>query len=77
MRLLLDNSIPVRFARIVAGHEVTHVRDLHWGQLLDGPLLSTIGSHYEALITVDRKMRYRQNIGGKAFFVVILRAKSK
>jgi predicted nuclease of predicted toxin-antitoxin system len=81
MQLLLDNCVPWRLARPIvaqsaAAHAVTHVRDVSWTNLLDSPLLQLLENRFDAFVTVDRRMRYQQNIAGKTFFVVVLRART-
>jgi hypothetical protein len=36
MRILLDNCVDIRFARLITGHEVRHARDLGWQDLSNG-----------------------------------------
>ncbi len=47
-----------------------------WGDLDDGPLLIAMSGDFDALITVDRNLRYQQNLRDRPFDVVVLRAKS-
>jgi hypothetical protein len=54
MRVLLDNNVNQRFAALVEGHEVVHARQLGWGELLNGKLISVAeDAAFEVMITAD------------------------
>ena len=76
MRVLIDNCIPWRFAGYISGHTVDTVLKLGWANLGDGVLLDTMGSSYDAPVTVDQSIRYQQRIDIRAFGLVVLKAKS-
>lgn len=64
MRLLLDNCVPYRAKRLFSGHEVSHAKDLGWGELENGKLLAAAGSAgFEVMVTIDKKIRSQQNLG--------------
>ena len=77
MRVLLDACVPERFARFLAGHEVTTVK-AHFGttDLDDGPVLDQLTDHFDAFVTVDKNLRFQQNLRGRPFRIVLLRAHS-
>ena len=77
MRVLLDACVPERFARCIAGHEVTTVK-AHFGttDLDDGPVLDQLTDRFDALVTVDKNLRFQQNLRGRPFRIVLLRAHS-
>jgi hypothetical protein len=63
MNILLDNCVDWRAARLLAGHDVTHAMDMGWEQLSNGKLLASAASvGYEVIITVDKKIKYEQNL---------------
>ena len=68
MRVLLDACVPERFARFIAGHEVTTAK-AHFGttDLDDGPVLDQLTDHFDAFVTVDKNLRFQQNLRGFFF----------
>ena len=53
MRLLLDESLPWRLARLMVGHYVTPVQRAGWSGLENGALLQAASTTFDALITAD------------------------
>jgi predicted nuclease of predicted toxin-antitoxin system len=76
MRVLLDNNIPRRFKQSLKGLDVTHVLDVALAGLKDGPLLDTLVGRYDVLVTMDKSLRHQQNLSGRSFAIVLLRARS-
>ena len=74
-RILLDNCVPVRFAKFLTGHTVVHAQKMGWDKLLDGPLLSLAEHNFDLIVTVDKSMQFQQRITGRGFAVIVLRAK--
>ena len=63
MKLLLDNCVPYRAKLLFAGHDVTHAKDVGWGELENGKLLSAAGNaKFDVMITIDKKIRDQQNL---------------
>jgi hypothetical protein len=63
VRLFLDNCLDWRVGRLLTGHQVSHAKDLGWENLENGRLLSAAAeAGFDALITVDKKMRSQQNL---------------
>ena len=77
MRILLDACVPERFALFIPGHDVATVRG-YFGttDIDDGPVLDRITGQFEAFITVDRNLRFQQNLRGRPFRLVLLRSHS-
>jgi len=80
LRALLDEQVPVELAGLVeeAGphHLVRTVADEGWKGLKNGALLQRMrDSGYQALITVDRRMEYQQNIPRSEIGLVVLHAR--
>ena len=42
----------------------------------DGPVLDRIAGHFDAFVTVDKNLRYQQNLRDRPFRIVLLRAHS-
>ncbi len=73
MRVLLDNNLDHRLARLLPGHDVVHARFLGWGELSNGDLISAGEREgFEALITGDKNLRYQQNLAGRKISVIVL-----
>jgi len=77
VRIVLDACVPERFATFISGHEVTALRAfLGTTDVDDGPMLDRIVGHFDALVTVDKNLRYQQNLHNRPFRIVLLRAHS-
>jgi predicted nuclease of predicted toxin-antitoxin system len=76
MRVLLDNCVPRRFGNHLTGYETSSVVDLGWANLDDGKLLDAMAGHFDALITMDKGIRFQQQLGHRSFGVLLLRARS-
>jgi len=76
VRLLLDECVDRRLASDIVGHEVTTSPDAGWAGLTNGELLSQAQLHFDALITVDRRLPFQQNLARFSIAVVVLRARS-
>ena len=73
MRILLDNNVNQRFAVLVEGHEVVHARQLGWGELLNGNLISAAeDASFDVMITADKQMQYQQNLTGRRIAIIVL-----
>jgi len=80
LRALLDEQVPIELAALVqeAGphHLVRTVADEGWKGLKNGALLQRMrDAGYEALVTVDRRMEYQQNIPRSGLGVIVLHAR--
>lgn len=72
MKLLLDECVVRDLKKDLVGHEVSTVVEAGFGGLENGALLRAASSQYDALITVDRKLPFQQNINLLPIAVVIL-----
>jgi hypothetical protein len=75
VRLLLDECIDQRFARDIPGHDVSHVRALGWASLTNGALLRRAAERFDAFVTVDRGIAFRQDLRGLRLAVIVMRTK--
>ncbi len=62
MRVLLDECVDQRFAKEIAGHQVTTVPQAGWAGLKNGELLQRARGNFDAFVTVDRNLAFQQNI---------------
>ena len=73
MKILFDNGTPNPIARSLTGHEVAFARQIGWHELRNGDLLQQAEkAGYELLLTLDKNMRYQQNLSGRTIAVVVL-----
>jgi predicted nuclease of predicted toxin-antitoxin system len=76
MRLLLDESLPWRLARLIEGHEVESVQRAGWAGVKNGELLKLASSRYDAFVTADQNLQYQQNLDALPLTVFVLAARS-
>jgi len=58
MRVLLDECLPKRLKRELAGHEVQTVPEAGWAGRENGELLQLAAGKFDAFITIDRSLAY-------------------
>lgn len=76
MRILLDECLPKRLARLLPGHEVLTVREMNWLGLSNGRLLAVANARFDVLLTVDKNLVRPQDLAGLRIAVIVLRARS-
>lgn len=76
MRILLDACVPRRLRESLVGHEVRTAPEMGWGDLNNGALLDAMAGHFDALVTVDKRLPKQQHMMNRPFGVVVLRARS-
>lgn len=77
MRLLLDESLPWRLARLIDGHEVESVQRAGWAGVKNGELLKlAAAAAFDALVTADQNLQYQQNVSALPLAVIVLAARS-
>jgi predicted nuclease of predicted toxin-antitoxin system len=76
MRVPLDECVPARLKRHIAGHLVRTVHDEGWAGVKNGELLRLAEQKFDAFVTVDRNLRFQQNLSGFAIAVVLLEARN-
>src|SRR5688500_19483232 len=77
MKILLDESLPIKL-KIDFGpeHEVYTVRDKGWLGKKNGALLQLIiAEGFDLFVTVDRNLRYQQNLDNLEIFIAVLISK--
>lgn len=69
--------MPERLAEFIEGHEVSTARAFfRRTDIDDGPLLDQIADHFDLLVTVDKNLRFQQNLRGRSLRIILLRAHS-
>ena len=77
MRVLLDECLPGRKLKpAFADHDVWTVAEMGWRGVKNGALLARAEPAFDAFVTVDRSLRYQQNVPGRTLLIVVLRAPS-
>lgn len=76
MRLLFDESLPWRLARLLEGHTVESVQRAGWAGIKNGELLKLAASRFDAFITADQNIQYQQNLNALPLTVYVLAARS-
>lgn len=76
MRLILDESVPRPVRQFLPGHTVRTVVDMGWGGVTNGEVLRLAALDFDAFITVDKNLRYQQNLSTLPIAVVVLHARS-
>ena len=76
MRLLLDESVPVRLRRSLPSHSVKTVVEMGWGGVKNGALLTLAAKEFDAFLTVDKNLPYQQNVANLPVAVIVLEAYS-
>jgi predicted nuclease of predicted toxin-antitoxin system len=76
MHILLDESVPWRLGRWLAGHSTTSVQRRGWAGIQNGRLLALAASEFDVLLTADRGIEYQQNQEALPIAVLVVLAKS-
>jgi len=78
MKLLIDECLPrrLKFLFIEGGHECKTVLEAGFSGKQNGELLSLAERTFDVLITIDRNIRYQQNIAGREIAILIIRVAS-
>jgi predicted nuclease of predicted toxin-antitoxin system len=76
VKVLLDECLPKRVARLLVGHEVITVRQMNWLGLSNGRLLAVANPQFDVFLTVDKNLVRQQDLTGLRIAVVVLRSRS-
>lgn len=76
MKILLDECVPARFSRLLAGHSVTTVPRHGWAGIKNGDFLALAEKEFDAFVTVDRKLGAEQDLTKIDIAVSLLRART-
>lgn len=75
MRLLLDEWVPQRLKHDFPEHNVWTVEEVGLCGVKNGELLAAAAKSFDALITVDRRIKFQQNLSNVDLALIILIAK--
>jgi predicted nuclease of predicted toxin-antitoxin system len=78
MKLLLDECLPrkMKFLFAGSGHHCETVREAGFGGKENGELLSLAEGKFDVLITVDKNLKYQQNITNRRIAIMVIRTAS-
>ena len=76
MRVLLDECLPRRLKRELAGHEVRTAPEMGWASKRNGELLALAVGQFDVFLTADRNLSYQQDLSSFDIAVVVLVARS-
>jgi predicted nuclease of predicted toxin-antitoxin system len=74
MRVLLDECLPRRLSKDFPGHQAGTVTEQGWAGIKDAPLLRLAAGAFDCFITVDRNLRFQQNLMDLPLHVIVLGA---
>ena len=73
MRILLDESLPRRFAGLLAGHALNTVARVGWAGKKNGELLQLAATRFDVFMTADQNLQYQQNLAALPIAVIVLK----
>lgn len=78
MRILLDECSPRELKKFLSqkGHDCQTVQEAGWSGIQNGELLKLAAKNFDLLLTIDRNLKYQQNLAGREIAVLVLVAKS-
>lgn len=76
MMILLDESLPIRFADELTGYNVSTVTEEGWSGKKNGELLKLAASKFDVFITADQNLQYQVNLLRAKIRIIILAAKT-
>jgi len=77
MRVLLDECMPRALKRQFPAHDIWTIQEMGWSGKKNGELLALMaGNGFEVLLTVDRNLRFQQNLAAAGVAVVVMVAAS-
>jgi hypothetical protein len=75
MRILLDECVPARLGRELAGHEVRTVPEMGWAAQENGALLALAEGKFDIFLTTDQRISYQQAVSKFSIALVVLVAR--
>lgn len=77
MKILLDECVTKKLIPFLKDHEVSTVSQMKWNGLKNGELISKVEqAGFEMLLTIDKKIKYQQNISKYNIIIVIINTSS-
>jgi predicted nuclease of predicted toxin-antitoxin system len=78
MKILIDECVPAGLGAVLRerGYECDTVREAGFGSKKNGELLKLAEGNWNVFLTIDRNIKYQQNVSGRKIGILILRVKS-
>lgn len=76
MRILLDEDLPRRLGKLLAGHNAETVPRMGWAGVKNGRLLALAAPRFDVLLTMDQNLEFQQNLTTLPIAVPVLGAAS-
>jgi len=74
MKVLIDECAPkaLKVALAVSGFDCTTVQEAGWSGKENGELLALADASFDVVVTIDRNLRYQQNLTGRRIALLIV-----
>lgn len=73
MKILLDECLPKKLKAGLNQYEIFTVYEMGWSGLKDGKLIKVaIDKEFDVLVTIDKNLKYQQNINSYNITIVVL-----
>jgi hypothetical protein len=72
VRILFDHCVPDPLRFELASHSIRTTAELGWEHLKNGQLLSEARLQFDVFLTVDKNIRYQQNLRTLPLAVIVL-----
>ena len=66
----------MKVALAASGFDCTTVQEAGWSGKENGELLALADASFDVVVTIDRNLRYQQNLTGRKIALLIVRARS-
>ena len=76
MKILIDESLPVRLAQELHGHKVVTVEQAGWAGKKNGELLKLAESKFDVFITIGQNLHYQVNLLRAQIPIIVLSART-
>jgi len=76
VKVLLDECVDWRLLRDIVGHDVKTARQMGWATIKNGELLALASESFDVFVTVDRSLRFQQNLRSLPIAVIVLQART-
>ena len=76
MKVLLDECVPKRLARLLSEHDVITTPQAGWAGITNGELLQRASKNFDVFVTVDRNLAFQQNPSNLPLPVIVIHARS-
>ena len=75
MKVLIDECAPkaLKVALAASGFDCTTVQEAGWSGKENGELLALADASFDAVVTIDRNLRYQQNLTWRRIALLIVR----